>query len=124
MPALSTLTIDYWELNENCSPVAEFIENVEPERARAKIQSTIQLLGDVGMSLITNPKVFRKLTGYDNLYELRVSWGQTAYRILVVIRNAVAYLVDAFKKQKRIELQHIRLAMSRRKIIMNYSLAN
>lgn len=124
MAPVSPLTIEYWELNANCSPVFDFILEVEPERARAKIQAMIELLGELGMSLLTNPRVFQKIAGVNNLYELRISWGKTAYRILVVVKNSIAYLVHAFKKQKQREMQHIRLGIQRRDLIFSYSLAN
>lgn len=124
MANTSSLSIEYWQLNANCSPVFDFIQKVEPEHAQAKIQLTIRLLGDMGMRLLTNPKQFKKITGYNNLYELRISWGKTGYRILVVVRTSTAYLVHAFKKQKRNELKHIRIGVKRRDTIMNYSMAN
>jgi len=124
MSSFTPLQIDYWEINQNCSPVLDFIDQVQPERARAKIQLTINMLADVGMHLLTNPKIFKKITGYNNLYELRISWGKTAYRILVVVREAVAHLVHAFIKQKKNERQNIRLGLQRRDILMNYSIAN
>lgn len=122
MSVITSFAIEYWELNEETSPVQEFIAEIRPYEAMAKVQRTVKLLADTGMSLITSPRVFKKLR--QNLYELRVSWGKTAYRILVVIKKSVAYLVHAFKKQKGKESQHIKIGEKRRDIIMTTSYAN
>lgn len=119
MPNADGLEIDYWELNPSSSPVLDFISEVKPEAARARIQKTIEYLGDQGMHLLTNPKIFKKIA--KNLYELRVNWGSIAYRILVVVKEKIAYLVHAFrKKTNKISQRHIKLAIQRRNIIYAY----
>lgn len=115
---MSHMIIDYWNF-DNTAPVLSFMAE-QPPQAGAKIQKIIDFFETDGMALL-GPKYLKKIVGYPELYELRIKWKGFAYRIMVVIRNSVAYLVSGFiKKSEKTPLSEIRIAIQRQAMIPVY----
>lgn len=115
------MRVIYWELSSSC-PVLDFIEN-QPPGAGAKMQKIIDYFAEEGMRLLGTSLYLKRVVGYPDLYELRIAWKGIAYRILMVVKGATAWLVHAFRKTKqKIQQQHLKLAMQRRTLIINYAM--
>jgi len=116
------MKVNYWE-TDNEAPVLSFIQG-EPVKAGAKIQKIIDYFEEQGLSLL-NTQYLKKIQGHRELYELRIIWSGIKYRILLVIRDSIAWLVHAFiKTSKKIPLHHLQLADQRRMMIQNLSVIN
>ncbi len=114
------MTINYWETN-NSSPVVSFMQG-EPAGAGSTMQRWIDFFEQTGMALLNTPYL-KKIQGYKELYELRVKWKGFAYRIMMVVRGSVAWLVHAFRKTtEKTPLHEIKLAVQRQALIPNLAI--
>ncbi|MGM0420745.1 MAG: type II toxin-antitoxin system RelE/ParE family toxin [Bacillota bacterium] len=88
--------IKYYAEN-NKSPVIEFIKEQTPKE-KAKIIREIELLEEFGLFL-GMPHI-RKMSGYDDLWELRIKYSSNSFRILFFNYNdGIFILLHGFKKK-------------------------
>ena len=119
------MEVVYWETNRGRSPVLEFIIEQQP-KARVKIQKVIDYFEERGKALI-HSTYLTSLSGHD-LYELRIRFTNVFYRIFVVIKDTVAWLVHGFKKktnetpQKEISVALKRKALIETELALAYQL--
>jgi phage-related protein len=93
-------------------PVLEFIERL-PSKVMAKLLRNIDLLENNGFDL--GFPFISRITGTDELWELRTKFGHNNYRIIFFhYRKGLFVLLHAFiKKTSKIPEREIQIALSR-----------
>jgi phage-related protein len=109
MPTNEWVIVGYQDVRGR-RPVDEFLDALPP-RDRARVVRTIELLKTYGTAL--GMPYVRHLTG--KLWELRVSSGQLAYRVLYFAHTGRRFvLLHAFsKKTRKTPRREIEVAMRR-----------
>ena len=103
------MEIKFWENKSNRAPVFEFIESQEANN-KQRIMKSVDHFAQQGMNLLFSPSKMKALSGYRNLYELRIDFKGMFYRII----KGVAYLLTAFKKKaNNTPSRHIKTALIR-----------
>lgn len=80
---------------DNKANITGFLDSL-PEDDNDKITSILQLLAEKGYTL--GPPHVKKLTG-ESLFELRVRWRQSFYRLLFFYLGDKAIIVNIFAKR-------------------------
>ncbi|GEM_PF-2272237 len=112
------MKIEFWENKSGRSQVFEFIER-QPNEAAGRIMKTIDHLARQGTELLSSSKM-KTLTGYRHLYELRVDFKGTFYRIIFCISENVAHLLVAFaKKGNHTPERYVTTALTRQRLLSN-----
>lgn len=113
------MEIKYWETASNRIPVAKFIAD-QPDDAAQRIMKNIEHFAGQGLGLLSVPSKMKQLTGYTNLYELKIDFKGMFYRIIFCVIRGVAHLLTAFKKKdNHTQKRHIKTALTRQKSLHN-----
>lgn len=110
------MEIQFYAQSSSLQPVKLFIGGLD-DSTIAKVLRDIDLLEQYG-SQLGMPHSKRIAT---NLYELRVR-GKVEIRIFYTFHNDSAYLLHAFKKKnQKIPVKEIKLALERKRILISKS---
>jgi len=90
------MQVVFWTSISGDSPITEFIDSI-PIKAQKKIVRTLELIEKHGMGFIKYFKYCTKVE--DGLYELKIRFDKIFYRILLIIKKAVCYILHIFKKK-------------------------
>ena len=98
-------------------PVEEFLDSL-PGKTAQRIVWVLQIIEELDK---VPGHYFKKLTGTDGLWEIRIQAGSNEFRILGFFAgNNILILNHAFqKKSQRIPAKHIKLAESRKRDYLN-----
>jgi phage-related protein len=92
------MRVKFWVTASGRAPVALFIRKQSP-LAGQRIMKDIDHLEQQGLELAINPSKVKSLRGYSKLYELKTYFQGIWYRIIFVVINGEAWLLEAFKKK-------------------------
>jgi phage-related protein len=91
-------TVTFYKTIEGKCPVQEFLDSL-PGKIAQKILWVLQLLEDLND---VPSSYFKKLTGTDEIWECRIRFGSTFYRILCFFVNgSTLVLTHGFSKKSR-----------------------
>lgn len=111
------MEVRFWENKSGRAPVLEFIEK-QPTRAFKRIADSVDHFEERGLLLLASPGKMKLLTGFRNLYELKIDFKGIFYRIIFCIFKGVAYLLTAFKKKdNHTQRRHINTALNRQQML-------
>jgi hypothetical protein len=111
------MEVKFWGTESGREPVYKFLKR-QPPTAFARIMKELEYLEKQGLDLLVNPNKLKTLTGYKNLYELRIDFKGVFYRIIFCIDKGIAWLLLAFKKKDNSTLeQFLRTAHTRQQSI-------
>jgi phage-related protein len=104
----------YYYVEDNWHPVLEFIQNQYP-KPRAKIARAITLLKEHGF-YVGGP-FLKKVTGTKGLWELRIKYSSSIYRILFFsyYQGEFVLLHGFVKKTAKLPPKELKIALSRLK---------
>jgi phage-related protein len=107
------MEIVFYRMDSGDCPVEEFLDSLSAKQAQ-KVTWVMDLIEDLD---IVPVKYFRKMTGTDDIWEIRVQSGNNIFRILGFIReNNLVVLNHAFqKKMQKTPKQEIAIAEARKK---------
>jgi phage-related protein len=105
-------TIEFYRTAAGRCPVEEFLDTL-PDRDAQKVAWVLRLVEKVN---IVPQQYFKKLSGTEDLWEIRVQKGGNSYRLLCFLDGAVLLiLTNGFsKKQQKTPLREIEIAQQRR----------
>lgn len=111
------MQVELYETRGGRCPYIEFIESL-PVKAQAKCLKYVDLLEQKGLTLPAN--YLKKISGTENLWELRPEYGGNEYRFLFfeVNEEKVVIVHAIIKKDKKLRPRDIRLAQDRVKDYM------
>lgn len=93
-------------------PVLDFLRDLPP-KDRAKVGYVLNWIEKLP---IVHNKFLKKLSGTENLWEVRVDWSGNTYRILGFFHKDNLVLVHAFsKKTQSVPIREIEVANQRKK---------
>jgi len=102
--------IEFFKTPSGKDPIKEFILSLPPDQ-QAKSFSCLDLLMEYGYQLRSPHS--KKLSGYQNLFELRTS-GSSPVRFIYTINKNIYLILNAFvKKTNKTPKQEIYLALKR-----------
>jgi phage-related protein len=106
--------IDFYKTADGRSPVEAFIRSL-PDKARAKVNRTIELLATLGLTLPMPHS--RKVQGVEKLRELRIQMPPHIHRIFYFATTGRRFiLLHGFsKKTEKTPKREIEVAMARMK---------
>jgi len=100
--------------------VCDYIENLKIIKHQKKIYNKLRLLEKIGHEQMLRTQDVKKIKGYDNIYELRISYQNCYYRIFFSIFNNSYWLLHAFmKKSDKTPASEIETAFSRYSNLLN-----
>ena len=104
--------IIYYDKNGKC-PVLDFLLSL-PKKDQAKILREIDLLEEFGLSL-GMPHI-KKMTGSDNLWELRVKQSSNNYRVFyfTLAEKKIVLLHGIKKKTQKTPKKELSIALTRK----------
>ncbi|MBI4268524.1 type II toxin-antitoxin system RelE/ParE family toxin [Candidatus Uhrbacteria bacterium] len=109
------LTVLFYRTSSGREPVKDFIEG-QPDAEGAEIVGAIELLEHRGTGLL-GTEHFKKLPPHD-LYELKARHKKIRFRVFVIIRRSIAWLLHIIKKKdSKVPIEDIRIALNRAKNI-------
>ncbi|MGI9087915.1 MAG: type II toxin-antitoxin system RelE/ParE family toxin [Chthoniobacterales bacterium] len=105
--------IIFYETDSGEKPVEEFLTDLEPA-ARAKVVRTLDLLRTLP---IVPAKFWQKMSGSQNLWELRAEFAGNIYRVLATTAkgNRVILLHGFQKKSQKTPRQDMEIAQQRQR---------
>ena len=105
--------IIFHETDLGAKPVEEFLDSVEPA-ARAKVVRTLELVRDLP---VVPSKFWQKMSGAQNIWEVRTEYARNIYRVLAMTAkgNRVILLHGFQKKSKKTPRQDMEIAQQRQK---------
>jgi len=104
--------IVFYKTSMGKSPVEEFLDNLPAKQAQKAVW-VLRLIEDMR---IVSAEYFKKMSGTDNLWEVRVNFGSNIYRILGFF-DGLKFLILTHaiqKKTRKTSRQAIRLAEERK----------
>jgi phage-related protein len=103
----------YYRTWSGRSPVEEFIHSL-PEKPRARVVAALDVIERADTVL---PGLFKKLSGTDGLWEIRVQHAGDTFRLLGFLDGPrIVVLVSGFaKKTRKVPVAEISLAQERRR---------
>jgi phage-related protein len=107
------MEIVFYRMDSGDCPVEKFLDSLSAKQAQ-KVTWVMDLIEDLD---IVPVKYFKKMTGTDDIWEIRVQSGNNIFRILGFIReNNLVVLNHAFqKKTQKTPKQEIAIAEARKK---------
>lgn len=91
--------IVFYRMESGNCPVEELLDSLSAKQAQ-KVAWVMQLIEDLEVVPV---KYFKKMTGTDNIWEIRVQSGSNIFRILgFVAKNNLVVLNHAFQKKTQI----------------------
>lgn len=110
------MEINFWKDARGNYPVREFLSdrhNVELETVE-RINDQLDRVEKRSFYELTRSDTLKKLKGFINLYEIRMSIHGIKYRFLGALKNDQIWLVHAFKKKRgETERRHLETAFNR-----------
>lgn len=105
--------IIFYETDFGEKPVEEFLSGLQPS-SRAKVVRTLELLRTLP---IVPAKFWQKMSGSQNLWELRAEYAGNIYRVLAATAkgNRVILLHGFQKKSQKTPQQDMEIAQQRQK---------
>src|SRR5712691_4322554 len=105
--------IIFYKTDLGDKPVEEFLQNLDPA-ARAKIVRTLEMLRTLP---VVPSKFWRKMSGAQNLWELRIEYAGNIYRVLATTAkgNRLILLHGFQKKTQKTPRQDMEIAQQRQK---------
>ena len=105
--------IIFYETDFGDKPVEEFLASLEPA-ARAKVVRTLELVRNLP---VVPSKFWQKMSGAQNIWEVRTEYGGNIYRVLATTAkgNRVILLHGFQKKSKKTPRQNMEIAQQRQK---------
>ncbi len=96
------MTIEFLTLENDRSPVADFILGLDPEAVK-RIYNELEKVERYGFAASMSAKKLKKMSGYAkyDLYEIRIKCNNTLYRVFCCIRDSICHLVHIFTKKSR-----------------------
>lgn len=106
-------TIEFYRTASGRSPVEEFLDSLTSKQAQ-KVAWVLQLIEDLP---VVPGQYFEKLTGVEDIWEVRVQSGGDIFRLLGFFDGAkLIILTNAFaKKTRKTPPQEVALAIQRRR---------
>jgi phage-related protein len=112
------MQIELWENDRKRCPVGEFISSINDKKIQKKILWAIDLLEEKGLLLIHTPYLLKINHKTEALYELRIKFSNNIFRILLIVINEVAWLLNGFtKKSNETPPNEITIAIERAQIL-------
>jgi len=107
------MEIVFYRMDSGDCPVEEFLDSLSAKQAQ-KVTWVMNLIEDLE---IVPVKYFKKMTGTDDIWEIRVQSGNNIFRILGFIKeNNLVVLNHAFqKKTQKTPRKEIAIAEARKK---------
>ncbi len=107
------MEIVFYRMDSGDCPVEEFLDSLPMKQAQ-KVTWVMNLIEDLE---IVPVKYFKKMTGTDDIWEVRVQSGNNIFRILgFIIENNLVVLNHAFqKKTQKTPKKEIAIAEARKK---------
>jgi len=105
--------IVFYRMESGACPVEEFLDSLSAKQAQ-KVTWVMELIEDLKVVPV---KYFKKMTGTDDIWEIRVQSGSNIFRILgFVEKNNLVVLNHAFrKKTQKTPKKEIAIAEARKK---------
>ena len=105
--------IQFFKSDFGDSPVSDFLREL-PVKDRLKVTQILRWIEEIDM---VSARFLKKLSGEENLWEVRVEWAGNAYRLLGFMHSQNSLvLVSAFqKKSQGLPKREIELARQRKK---------
>ena len=105
--------IIFYRTQSGRSPVEDFLISL-PSKARQKVVYVLKIIREINRVPI---EYFKKLTSTEDIWEVRVKFGNNVYRLLGFYeKENVMILVSAFKKKsQKTPKQEILLAQQRKR---------
>jgi phage-related protein len=110
------MNIEFLEISRGESPVFEFLNGLEDQKAHKKIQRDLGLIQKYSFPEVLRAGLMIKMTGSEiyKLYEYKVLYNKKQYRIMCCVNGPFCYLVHAFiKKTQKTPLKHLQISISR-----------
>ena len=105
--------IQFYETVSGVCPVRDFLESLTAKQAR-KVTWILSLIEEIPS---IPSQYFKKLVGTDNLWEVRINYGDTSFRLLGFFDGSqLIVLNQAFhKKTRKIPRRAIQIAENRKR---------
>ena len=103
------------QLSNGRYPVEEFLSELDL-KAHKKVLRILELFQKDPIAFIHHSEIVKKIKGHEKfkLYEIRILFNKTKYRILWSFQGSKCYLVHAFiKKSQKTPLTDINTAITR-----------
>ncbi len=104
-------------MQDGNSPVSDFLQELTDLKAHKKILRDFEeKIEKYPFGMLLQAEVLKKMKGYEKykLYEYKLLYNKTQYRILCSIHGSTCYLVHAFiKKEQKTRNKHLQTAVSR-----------
>ncbi len=111
------MDVAYWQTESRRMPVYDFIKR-QPNEAAQRIMKNVEHFAEQGLGLLTSPGKVKALSGYPDLYELKIDFRGVFYRIIFCVTRGIAHLLLAFKKKSNhTPLQYIKTALARQRLL-------
>jgi phage-related protein len=104
--------VDYYKTAAGDEPVREFLDSLQPK----VVQKIVWVLGLIEDLPRIPKQYFKKLSGTDDIWEVRIDFGNDTFRLLGFFdRGNLVILTNGFaKKRDRVPQSEIRIAEDRK----------
>lgn len=109
------IKVEFLQLSNGRYPVEEFLSELDA-KTHKKVLCILELFQKDPIAYIHHSETVQKIKGYEKfkLYELRILFNKTKYRILWSFQGSTCYLIHAFiKKSQKTPLADINTVITR-----------